>query len=535
MERESGNKRPTAKFVLTIIISTIILIFGLISLIFIGPLLNITALLWSFGGEEKQLVMWLGLAAFFDLYLIVIYPLFYLILVPLTITFYNLKKLKALNIMILLMWLFNTIAIAILTISYITLACMPGFKNAQDQPPTAMVVSVSSDGNYAVSSNTNKKFVLWNIKDKKAKVISTKANPYSAYFIKNTDDFMWQDLNDFVHVQDVNGKEILKFHNFTTYGQVMTSDLQHYFASNKNWGIYSGYGKAQEMIKSSNDSDGILTANEQLLNLTLSNNNEFLLTSGNSDDCEQKGILCPSTVPTPSEAMHKNKLNGVITWDVNTGYPLRQFFGNANYTFATLSPDGRFAVSGDGDGFGLVWDTKSGKLIFTLWSLLHGMCTSNKFSFGLCFDGNYDYSKLNVNVPKDLRDAANQAVQDSSGDLNTDGLIENIEAMRFIDNTHYLRFPDALWLINPSYVILYSINNPQPLKYIKIISPVLKKKITYKTVRPDFPGLAVDTSPKAHILVFGDPKSNSIMVFKYDPQTQTLNKIWVGKTGWRLF
>src|SRR5262245_14541862 len=72
----------------------------------------------------------------------------------------------------------------------------------------AMVVSVSSDGNYAVSSHLNGELVLWDIKNKTRKIITNNANIYSAYFIKNSNQFMWQDdTTDKVFVEDINGKQ----------------------------------------------------------------------------------------------------------------------------------------------------------------------------------------------------------------------------------------------------------------------------------------------------------------------------------------
>jgi len=74
------------------------------------------------------------------------------------------------------------------------------------------VVSLSSDGQYAITSGADKRITLWNLKNRKAKIISTDANIYSAYFIKNTHNFIWQDLKENkVYVQDVNENIIKTF------------------------------------------------------------------------------------------------------------------------------------------------------------------------------------------------------------------------------------------------------------------------------------------------------------------------------------
>ena len=112
----------------------------------------------------------------------------------------------------------------------------------------AIVVSVSSDGHYAISSNKNNGIVLWNLKNKSYKILSRNGNIYSAYFIKKSDSFIWQDLNNIVHVDNINGKELFHFKNFPTYGQVMAPDLKTYFAAKANLDLYRGYSKKQEKI-----------------------------------------------------------------------------------------------------------------------------------------------------------------------------------------------------------------------------------------------------------------------------------------------
>lgn len=50
----------------------------------------------------------------------------------------------------------------------------------------AMMVSISSDGQYAVSSHLNGEIMLWDITRHTKKLIDTHANIYSAYFIKQS-------------------------------------------------------------------------------------------------------------------------------------------------------------------------------------------------------------------------------------------------------------------------------------------------------------------------------------------------------------
>jgi uncharacterized protein YcfL len=60
----------------------------------------------------------------------------------------------------------------------------PQAPEKADNP--AVVVSVSSDGRYVVSSHVNKEIRLWDIDKQTWEIISKQGNPFSAYFLKNS-------------------------------------------------------------------------------------------------------------------------------------------------------------------------------------------------------------------------------------------------------------------------------------------------------------------------------------------------------------
>ncbi len=104
-----------------------------------------------------------------------------------------------------------------------------------------MVTSLSSDGEYAITTSLAKQAILWNIKNKTYKIIATNANIYSAYFIKHSNDFIYQnDKTNIVYVKNIEGKTIKIIKpGFPTYGEVLTSDLQSYYAVDVKDQIYS--------------------------------------------------------------------------------------------------------------------------------------------------------------------------------------------------------------------------------------------------------------------------------------------------------
>lgn len=349
-----------------------------------------------------------------------------------------------------------------------------------------MVLSVSSDGDYAISSNSNKGVILWDIKNETYKVVSKNGNIYSAYFIKNSPYFIWQDLNNYVHVDNVSGEEILRFLNFPVYGQVMGSNLKTYFASDINWALFSAYKTKQKKIN-----PGYLSflGTGKLLNLTLSNDDEHLLTSGFSGDAYG---------PAPLDSKKgKYNLDGVVLWDTETGRPIRKFTGNATHVFATFSPDGKYIVAGDMDSLAFVWRLHGDERM-ALYDLLYGQLISLP-------GGKVKWNRKGL-IPAPKNTKASPA-----------GSVDRIVALKFIDNNHYLRFASE-----EPFVALYNVSDPKPLKYFSL--GVVPRPSVYNFTRDE----SIDTAPKAHILVTGQLKGNGIIVYKYNSKNQTLKKIWVG-------
>lgn len=391
-------------------------------------------------------------------------------------------------------------------------------SNHADEPfnGQAFVVSVSSDGDYIVSSG-GKKIILWDIKNKTKKTISNNANIYSAYFIKNSHLFMWQDLNDIVHVQSIDGKEILNFHNFPTYGHVITSDLKYYFASDEDWNLYSGYEKNQKIIKKAYDGYGFIGAGK-LLNLALSNNEKLLLTSGISGDTYDN---IPITLADNTRTASKNGydigivnfslFDGLVLWNVTNGQPLYKLPGNDVMTIATISPDDKYVVSGDNSTRIFVWDTISGKKELALFANLYGttICKDILKSNGQCYTDMSGYPSIPW------------LMFDSNGERGG-----AVFSLKFIDNNnHYLRFTT-----NIPYATLYNIHNPKPLKYFSLGRYPFPAIVDYSRDE------AIDTAPAANILVMAQQDGPGIIVYKFDPKTLTLKKIWApGADNWHLF
>ena len=357
-------------------------------------------------------------------------------------------------------------------------------------PAIVMVTSLSSDGHYAITSDMGKRIILWNLENKSKKYISWNANIYSAYFIKNTDDFMWQGLNNIVHVETINGKQLLKFKNFTTYGEVMTSDLKHYFSSNDNWNLYSGYGGTQHLIFSDGEQGGFSGA-QKLFNLTLSNDNQILLSSGIGSDAD----FLKKVLKEMKERGYLYEADGINLWQVDSSKLLYAFSSQVGKAFATISPDGQYIVGGDESSCGYVWNAKTGRKVFDLDDLEFGRVVNKNVE-----PWQWDNTGL-IKQPPDYNKYASTA--------------DSILTLKFIDNDHYLRVTTYA-----PYAILYEVKNPLPLKYIRLGKNPMPSVSDYSRDE------SIDTSPSAHILVTGQNNHSGIIVYRYNPKTQTLTKIW---------
>ncbi len=386
-------------------------------------------------------------------------------------------------------WIFLTILFLILLISAYFIYAR--YKSVY-QSGKVMVASVSSDGNYAITTDLSRKAILWNLKNHTKKILDRKANIYSAYFIKNSNNFMWQhDLNNEVIIENVSGKIIKKFNpGFPTYGQLISKDLKTYIASDEDWNVFMIRGDHKKQIMKD---DGGFFGGGKLLNFSISPNEKYLLTSG-------LGITNLPADPIRQGVLQN--LDGVTLWNYQTGDALKQYFGNMSKTFATLSPDGKYVVAGDEGGGAFVWQTFSGKRLFGLYSL--------EFGYIVNPDAPIEKQKWNkdglIKQPADFK-SYNGVSMDS------------VFSFKFIDDTHYLYFTTYV----PNYAILYSVTDPKPLKYLPLGKSPMISVDRYTRDQ------SIDTSPQAQVLVTGKINQGGILVYKYDPKTQTLKKIWNGQ------
>jgi len=337
-----------------------------------------------------------------------------------------------------------------------------------------MVVSVSSDGRYAITTDLYKHAVLWNLQEHSYKIIAKDANVYSAYFIKHTNDYMYQnDASNEVVVKNVDGKIVKKFNpGFASYGQILASNEKQYAAPDKLSNVFlinTSTGKKKQLNISyciqnydakpyhgsipTSACTGFVGAGK-LLNLAFSPKYKYLTGSG---------------------------FSRLYIWNL-LQYTGKVIEKNDAQTFATISPGGQYVVSGGQSGNIYVFDLASGKYVKAI----------ERFKY--------------------------QTV-----------------TLKFIANDQLMAF----FYGGPPLVTIYSFPEGKTLKQISLLTPKQQKANKAGSYTNDYGNdgsfpvsnsyvrdQAIDTSPSAHVLVMAMSGKNGIVVYHYNPNTQTLKQVW---------
>lgn len=348
-----------------------------------------------------------------------------------------------------------------------------------------MAASISTDGNYVITTNAHFDAILWNLKVKTYKILSTKANRYSAYFIKNTNDFLYQDATTKeVYVIDTNGNVITHFNpGFSSYGQAMTSDLSTYIAVDQNDQVFTIENNKKTQLlwhwcgPSYQDetpaptgkpySCGSFIGDGKLFNISLSNDNSYFTTSGFSE---------------------------IYIWNLPERKLVSHITLSDAQSLALIDPNNRYIIYGD--------------------------LKAQLFKCNLSTNTCQHFFVIPEQLPNEPENYQNMA--------------DGIQSIKFITKNDYLIFYQGIPDIFP-FAALYSLDAKTTL--------IQRPGYSFYTMTPKylsllgdnkiFPALqdfvrdqAIDTSPSAHILVMAQQNGNGILVYQYDPKSQTLKQVW---------
>ena len=354
-----------------------------------------------------------------------------------------------------------------------------------------MSMGVSESGRYVISAHRDNKLIIWDVQEKQWNTLSRKANLYSAYFVPGQNAFLWQDTENIVTAQTIDGKILRQFQHFPTYGHIISGDLDTYLAADEHWNVFSGYGDTKRTVLSDGISPSFLGSGK-LFNLATDRNNTFFVTAG--VDSDRSAVADHSPL---NSSQRFSKYGGVTLWSAETKQPVAKLRGNSSKTHATISPDGQWVVSADEAGIGLFWNTDQPETRQRTASYYGGVyLDESPFETG------------------DLRNWDDSELIDAPPGLNNFTI-----ALAFIHNSeYYLRFGN-----NSHFAALFKTGSPWPVKYFDLgESP---KLVTYGSQYDR--NTAISTSPEAGILAMGHQSTGGISVYQFDPDELTLKRIWV--------
>lgn len=377
------------------------------------------------------------------------------------------------------------------------------FFSAHAKTDPAMSVSVSTDGHYVVSghvgrnadpSNPIGQLVLWDIEKKTKTVLSKNANAFSAIFIPDSHEFMWQDDKDIIHMQNVDGQVIKRFeHPFTVQNHRMTADKSFYLSADMWNHLYKGY---------ENDITPIYTDGASIskpVDLSIVGDYFLSVTAPCSDPDSPVAETQLTANPINPSEYKKNSYDGVTLWDKNTLKPVAKLNGNCGATNGLLSPDGKWVITGGENGAYYMWEINN---------------LNNRLS--LAFQDEYiknenitEYDKNEVlYIPKEIEER---------------GISMGKVAYAFVTKTEFIGLGKSENKDGDGneFASLFTIGNPWVKGYVEIgNNPSISTNYFQRN-------LSVSSSPKAHILVTGQATGGGINVYKYHPEKMELEKIWV--------
>lgn len=371
------------------------------------------------------------------------------------------------------------------------------------KPVPVLSLGVSSDGRYVISAHAGRdadrhkpigKLVLWDIEKKEKKVLAENANAFSAAFVPDSHEFIWQDDKNVMHIQDVNGKEIDSFPHFQVKTHIISADKTFYLSSNEesHGQLYKGHRK---------DLVPVYTDGAFPLPLTLSMSENYFLSASDTCLITNRPVAETNLTENPINPSRKKKSSylGVTLWDRHTLKPVARLYGNCGKTTGLISPDGNWVVTGDENSGYYMWEINN---------------LNNRLKLAIPGSGIYVKEKHDYDTSKLLPIPPN---------IDNRGITAGGVAYAFLSEKDFIGLGKSENEDGDGYefAALYTVGDPWIKAYVEIGNNPSISTNYYER------NLSVSSAPKAHILVTGQATGSGINVYKYHPDKMELEKIWV--------
>ena len=370
----------------------------------------------------------------------------------------------------------------------------------------ALSVSVSTDGRYVISGHASRKahwsqpigqMVLWDIEKKTKQIISTKANALSAMFIPDSHEFMWQDGNDIIYVQNVEGQQIKSFkHPFTIQNHRITADKAFYLSADANNHLYLGYGENIKIVYNDGASIG------KPVDLSIVGNYFLAVTSPCASQDAPVAETNLTANPVNPSSSKKSSYDGVVLWDKTTLKPIAKLNGNCGATSGLISPDGKWVIAGGENFRNYMWSTNDFNQRLGLEqvddSVIYREPIAPNKQHPIPVPQKYDGKKI------------------SRSHTVTVAFLTEKDFILLQESSHSNGKGNEL-------ARLFTVGDRWIKGYVEIgNNPSISTDYFQRN-------LSVSSSPTAHILVTGQATGGGINVYKYHPDKMELEKIWVAE------
>ena len=378
-----------------------------------------------------------------------------------------------------------------------------GITNQKRTSPI-ISLSVSTDGRYVISGHASRKahwsqpigqMVLWDIEKKTKQIISTKANALSAMFIPDSHEFMWQDGNDIIYVQNVEGQQIKSFkHPFTIQNHRITADKAFYLSADANNHLYLGYGENIKTVYNDGASIG------KPVDLSIVGNYFLAVTSPCASQDAPVAETNLTANPVNPSSSKKSSYDGVVLWDKTTLKPIAKLNGNCGATSGLISPDGKWVIAGGENFRNYMWSTNDFNQRLGLEqvddSVIYREPIAPNKQHPIPVPQKYDGKKI------------------SRSHTVTVAFLTEKDFILLQESSHSNGKGNEL-------ARLFTVGDRWIKGYVEIgNNPSISTDYFQRN-------LSVSSSPTAHILVTGQATGGGINVYKYHPDKMELEKIWV--------
>ena len=378
-----------------------------------------------------------------------------------------------------------------------------GITNQKRTSPI-ISLSVSTDGRYVISGHASRKahwsqpigqIVLWDIEKKTKQIISTKANALSAMFIPDSHEFMWQDGNDIIYVQNVEGQQIKSFkHPFTIQNHRITADKAFYLSADANNHLYLGYGENIKTVYNDGASIG------KPVDLSIVGNYFLAVTSPCASQDAPVAETNLTANPVNPSSSKKSSYDGVVLWDKTTLKPIAKLNGNCGATSGLISPDGKWVIAGGENFRNYMWSTNDFNQRLGLEqvddSVIYREPIAPNKQHPIPVPQKYDGKKI------------------SRSHTVTVAFLTEKDFILLQESSHSNGKGNEL-------ARLFTVGDRWIKGYVEIgNNPSISTDYFQRN-------LSVSSSPTAHILVTGQATGGGINVYKYHPDKMELEKIWV--------